>query len=74
MYDVSPVYGEYIWLLRVSLSILDLETSYLHENWSELNQKFNGPIRLSLIMPGSKATLVWLVVKTSAAFEPGMIG
>ena len=37
-----------IQLIPLTQSILDLQQSYLHENWSEFNQKSNGHIRLSL--------------------------
>ena len=36
-----------IQLIPLTQSILDLQQSYLHENWSEFNQKSNGHIRLS---------------------------
>ena len=43
---LGTVVGTHIPLTQ---SILDLQISYLHENWLEFHQKSNGPIRLSLL-------------------------
>ena len=42
-----PIRGQYL-VTSLSLSIFELQKSYLHENWSEFNQKCIGGLRPSL--------------------------